>query len=468
MKKFTLLCAAVISCSTMMTFAGNRATVIIPGEHFPTSFRMDPNVKEGDYLPNTVIFKVKSKYRQNCKTNSIDNLLNLQDLLNSVGAQNLAKIYPNHREPEKKFNEVGMPLVDISLIYSFKYTADRSLEKVINNFLALGYFEFVEPWYVPKLQFVPNDPSYNSQQYFIKGNVAGSVDAQNAWNITTGNPSVVIGIVDTGTEPTHPDLAANYLGGYDVGMNDADPTWQGSNHGCAVSGDACAVTNNSTGVASPGYNCKFKAVKIADAAGTLIASYTGITWAADNGCKIINCSWGGSGGGTYGQTIIDYAAINKNCLVLVSAGNGSKEEFLWPGSYNNAYRVASTTSSDAKSGFSSYGTDVDYGSPGSQIYSTVQGTSYGAMDGTSMACPVSAGVAGLVQSQFNYTNAFQIGERMKQTCDPYTGTSTLNLFNAGKLGKGRIDAAKAVNSSIAAKSIVMNPIEILPFAWVSV
>jgi len=460
MKKITLFCAAFFAFGTLMTHAGNRATVIIPGDHFPTSFRMDPKLTAEDYLPNTIIFKVKSQYRQNCKANSIDNILRLQDLLSAVGSKDFAKIYPNHRPPEKEFNDVGMPLVDISLIYSFKYSSSQSIEKVINQFLALGYFEFVEPWYIHQLHFVPNDPSYNANQYFIKGNVAGSVDAQNAWNITTGIPSVVIGIVDTGTSPNHPDLAANYLGGYDVGMNDSDPTWQGDAHGVAVSGDACAVTNNGVGVASPGYNCKFKAIKIADASGALIAGYTGITWAADNGCKIINCSWGGSGGGTYGQTIVDYAAINKNCLLTCSAGNGGVEEFLWPSSYNNVYRVASTASSDARSGFSSYGLDVDYGSPGSGIYSTTNNTSYGSMDGTSMASPVSAGVAGLIQSQWNYANAFQIGERMKQTCDPFAGSSTIALFNAGKMGKGRIDAARAVNSSITAKSLVMNPVTI--------
>lgn len=464
MKKSMLFCAAIITCSTILTSAGNRATVIIPGEHFPTSFRMDPRVKEDDYLARTVIFKVKEKYRQNCKVNSIDNILPLQDLLNAVGAQNFAKIYPNHRPPVKEFNEVGLKLVDLSLIYSFNYTTDRDLVKVINNFLSLGYFEFVEPWYVPKVMYTPSEGSTYSNQYHLKGNVVGSIDTQGAWNTQKGSPSVVIGIVDTGTQKAHPDLAANYTGGYDVAENDADPEFpSGHPHGVYVSGDACEVTDNGVGGAGPGFNCKFKAVKIArDSDGALIAGYQGITWAADNGCKIINCSWGGSGGGSYGQTIIDYAVINKNCLVVVAAGNTGNDEFFWPSSFNNAYRVVNTTSSDTKAGGSTYGIDVDYGAPGTQIWSTAPGT-YTAVDGTSMASPVSAGVAGLIQSQFNYSNAMQIGERLKQTCDPYGGGSTSSTqvqFNAGKLGKGRIDAARAVNTSLAAKSLMMNPITI--------
>lgn len=460
-KTTTLICSAFIACSAMMSYAGNNPKVIIPGaDPARTPFVMPKNLKEGeDYMSKTVIFSVKPAYRMNCQANSINGILRIDDFLNSIGAYNLHKIYPNHQAPATEYNEWGQKMVDISLIYTFKYTGDMRIEKVLNNLLATGYMEWVDLHIIPKLQFVPNDPNYsNSGQYFCKGNVVGSIDCQNAWDITTGNASVIVGIVDTGTEPTHPDLSGNYAGGFDVAMNDSDPTWQGSNHGCAVSGDACAKTNNSVGVASPGFNCNFKAAKIADASGTLTAAYAGITWAADNGCKIINCSWGGSGGGSYGQTIVDYAAINKNCVIFASAGNSGLDEDLWPSSYNNVYRVAATTNTDAKASFSTYGLTTDFGSPGNGIYSTVNGTSYGSMSGTSMACPVAAGAAGLVQAKFNYSNAFQIGERLKWTPDPYA-SSAATLFNAGKLGTGRIDVAKAVGTG-GAKSVVMNPVTV--------
>lgn len=459
MKKITtLLCASLFVFSTALTFAGNKAEVIIAGQDLSKkAFVMDKGLVEGeDYISKKIILKVKPAYRQNCKVSSIDNILQIQDFLNAIGGHNLAKIYPTHQPPVMERNSLGQKMVDISLIYSFEYTADIRLEKAINNLKSLGYFEYVEPWYIPKTQFTPNDGTGYNQQYHLKGNVTGSINTQTAWDTQKGNTAVVIGIVDTGTEPTHPDLAANYLGGYDVAMKDNDATWQGNNHGCGVSGDACAVTNNGAGVASPGFNCKFKAAKIADASGALTVAYEGITWAADNGCKIINCSWGGSGGGSYGQDIINYAAINKNCVLFCSAGNGGADQQMYPSSYNNVYRVASSTNTDAKSSFSDYGFDVDFASPGSNIYSTVNGTGYGNMSGTSMASPVAAGAAGLVQSHFNYTNAFQIGERLKQTCDPMSGSSE---YTAGKLGKGRIDVGNAV-SSVATKSVVANPINI--------
>ena len=457
-KLFTLSCTALFACSTALTFAGNKCEVIIPGQDkSKIPFVMAKGLVDGeDYLSKTIIFRVKPQYRQNCKVNSVDNILVISDFLNTLGAQNLAKIYPKHEKPAEEYNSLGQKLIDLSLIYSFKYTADMKLEKVINQLKSLGYFEYAEPWYVPKIDVCVPSEAVGSQ-YFLNGNVAGSINVRNtAWCLTNGNPAVWVGIVDTGTEPNHPDLAANYAGGYDCGMNDNDPTWQGDAHGVAVSGDACAVTNNGIGVASPGFNCKFLGVKGADASGALVAVYAGITWAADNGAKIINCSWGG--GGSYGQSIIDYAVINKNCLIVASAGNGGADQQLYPSSYNNVYRVASSTSTDTKSGFSDYGNDVDYAAPGSSIYSTYSGGGYSSLSGTSMASPVSAGAAALIQSYFNYTGAgsnFQIGEKMKQTCDPMPSSSQ---YNAGKLGKGRIDVNNAL--TVAAKSLMMNPITV--------
>lgn len=450
-----------------ISVAGNNPEVINPQQNpSQKTFRMDSRLKAGkDYLPKTLIFKVKNQYRQNCRLNSVNDLPRLEPLMKTIGVKKIGKIYPDSRPPAERTNGLSGEMVDLSLIYSLEYTADLTVESIINKMRAMGYFEYVEPKYIPKLQYVPNDPLYtNAGQYFCKGNIVGSINCEQAWDITKGDPNVVIGIVDSGTDPNHLDLKANYAGGYDVAMNDADPTWEAIDHGVAVSGDAAAVTDNGIGVAGPGFNCKFKAIKISDKNGVLIAAFEGIRWAADNGCKIINCSWGGSSHSQYEQDIINYAAINKNCLIVSSAGNSGKMESLYPNSYNNVYSVGASNSKDEVAAFSTYGYAVDFLAPGEGIYSTsgTDSSGYASNDGTSMASPVAAGAAALIQSKFNYTNPMQIGERLRQTCDPLAITGVNNtdsLYKNGYLGKGRINVYRALTEQNL-KSLVISPIAI--------
>ena len=168
----------------------------------------------------------------------------------------------------------------------------------------------------------------------------------------------MIGIIDTGTDPDHPDLAANLkhnyadpingldddgdgyvdnFNGWDLGESDNDATVNANTHGSHVSGCAAAVTDNGVGVASPGFNCKFLPVKISNAGGTLTMGYEGIVYAADHGCNVINCSWGGGGGGALGQNAIDYATINKDALVVCAAGNNSSNQTFYPAAYNYVF-----------------------------------------------------------------------------------------------------------------------------------
>ncbi|HXC03754.1 MAG TPA: S8/S53 family peptidase, partial [Bacteroidia bacterium] len=359
-------------------------------------------------------------------------------------------------------------MIDLSLTYSFKYTADVPLVKLINAFLELGLFEYVEPMPLPKIVKTTNDPyATPSQQYNIyKINAAGS--GITGWDLSRGDSSVVIGITDTGTEPTHPDLRGNikrnladpidgidndgdgyvdnYMG-WDLGMNDNDPTWQGDAHGVHVSGITSAIDSNGIGVAGVGFLCKFLPVKIADATGALTMSYQGITYAADHGVKIINCSWGGSFGGSYGQSVIDYALINKDVLVVAACGNNNLDQDFYPSSFNGVLSVAATTSTDARASFSNYNYNVSVSAPGNGIYSTysISGGSYTNLSGTSMASPCAAGVCAIIRSQYPSYNAYQTAARIKQTAFNNYGIGGNSAY-AGKLGTGRVDMKAALSA----------------------
>ncbi|MBL7893015.1 MAG: S8 family peptidase, partial [Bacteroidia bacterium] len=407
------------------------------------------------------------QYRSLCSIEDI-NYAPLKALMQQMGVQSFGKIYPNDEPPIRPYNGRGEKLVDLSLIYEYTYTGNLSVQEALDKIASLGAFEYVAPHVIPKLSYVVNDPSVSSSQYHI-----ATIMAPQAWDISKGDTSVVIGITDTGTEPNHPDLknniAHNYadkidgidndgdgykdnFSGWDVGMNDNDPTWQGDAHGVHCSGIAAASTDNALGVAGVGFKCKFMPVKIANASGSLIASYTGIKYAADHGCKVISCSWGGPSSGQYGEDIVNYATFNKNALVVAAAGNSGDETLEYPGYYPNVLGVASTDAADKKSGFSSYNYRVRICAPGSSIYSTYTGSSYATLSGTSMSTPCVAGAAAVVRSYFPGYSASQTAARLCATADDIYALNSSTLKN--KLGSGRVNLYRALNDP-AMPSVLM-------------
>lgn len=463
--------------STVAAFAAMSLFIVTTAQnnvksHIP-SYQLPSSAKDGeDYLSKTVILKVKPEHRSICSVNDVNNS-RLKAVMGQLGVKSFGKIYPNEQVPLRPYNANGQKMVDITLIYEYVYTANIALQTALDKITNLGLFEYVEPHIVPKLCYTVNDPSVGSQYHIAK------IMCPQAWDISKGDTNVVIGIVDTGTEPTHPDLIKNIkhnyadkvdgidndgdgytdnFSGWDVGMLDNDPTWQGSNHGVHCSGDADASTDNSTGVAGPGFKCKFLPVKIADATGKLVASYTGMQYAAAHGCKVISNSWGSIYWSQYGQDIVNNATVNYDALVVAAAGNngdGTKasgdETLNYPGSYQNVLGVAATTSADKKAGFSNYNYLVKISAPGNSIYSTVSGGAYGSMSGTSMATPVTAGCAAIVRSYFPNYSALQTSARLCVTAD---NINSLNATIAGKLGSGRVNLYRALNDP-AAPSVLM-------------
>lgn len=434
------------------------------------TFRLNPSLQSDDYLSNHVILQVKNSYRNICGVTEI-NHTKFAQLIQQFGVTNLKKKFPRHTPPATEFNERGQRYADLSLIYEFTFASGNNLEKVINACLSTGIFEWAEPHYMPKIGLTTNDPqATNAAQYNIfKIKAAGT--GTTGWNISTGDTNVVIGITDTGWDPAHSDLNDNVkrnyadpvngidddndgfidnFQGWDVGNDDNNATYGTCSscwHGVHVAGTAAAETNNSTGVAGVGYNCKFLPIKIADNSGALVAAYDGITYAADHGCQVINCSWGGAGGGNFGQTVVTYATINKNSLVIASAGNDGAEVTNYPAAYDYVISVANTNSSDAKSSSSTYALSVDVSAPGQNILSTTPNNTYQNSTGTSMSAPCVAGAAGVVKSFYPSYSAQQVGARLKQTADNiYTVTGNNAFLN--KLGTGRINLYRALTDPV--------------------
>lgn len=451
-KRLLAVAAGMLALPFMLLAGGNTRSA--------AAYQLPAGITAQDYIANTLVLRVLPEYRNLCTENDIQS--EAFDRATAVlGAVKIEKMFPRHQPPATEKNERGEVLVDLSLIYELRYSANAPVEKVINSLLSTGLFMYAEPKFLPTPQYNPNDPGTGLQYHLSK------INAYNAWDIHKGDTSTVIGITDTGGDMDHPDLEPNmkrnwadpvdgidndgdgytdnFLG-WDLGENDNNPAVNVNPHGSHVSGCAASVTDNGTGVAGPGFNCKFIPIKISDANGSLTKAYEGIVYAADMGCQIINCSWGGGGAGSFGQNIIDYATINKNSLVLAGAGNNGVNSPFFPAAYDKVVAVASTGLNDVKSTFSNFGTFIDVCAPGSNIYAAQYDDTYQSQSGTSMASPVAAGCAAMIKSYYPSYTAQQVGELLRVSCDNIYQMSGNALYQ-NLLGKGRVDMYNALTYS---------------------
>jgi len=295
---------------------------------------------------------------------------------------------------------------------------DRRLEYIEPNFIKLNV-----------LQAPPNDPLLPSQwsinnNGYLGGTVDADMDIDDAWAIATGT-GIKVAIIDEGVDLTHPDLQANLLAGYDAtGGTTNGGSENNDAHGTACAGIVGAVANNGIGIAGVAYNSKILPIRIAkgvpgQAWTTEIWLANGINWAWQNGADVLSNSWGG---GSVSATIngaINNAVTNgrggKGCVVIFAAGNNNSSVSN-PATNSQVIAVAATSQCDQRKSptscdgenywGSNYGTNLDVSAPGVKIQTTDISGSAGyelgnyasAFNGTSSACPNTAGVMALILS----------------------------------------------------------------------
>ncbi len=264
---------------------------------------------------------------------------------------------------------------------------------------------------------VPNDPKVGNQWAFNNtgqtvGTADADIDAYEAWNGgsttdwkagTTGSDAVSIAVLDTGIFRDHEDLSGKVAKSINFTSSSTDGDVKG--HGTHVAGSVGALTDNGLGGASTCPGCVLYNVKVLGDDGSGYQSWiaNGVTWSADNGAKAINMSLGGSSDSSTLKDAVDYA-WGKGVVVAAAAGNSGSSSPFYPAAYPNAIAVGATDSKDQKASYSNYGSWVDVAAPGSNILSTVIDNpsttdvveKYQLWNGTSMATPHVAGVAGLV------------------------------------------------------------------------
>lgn len=406
-----------------------------------------------DYQDGKIWFKVTNETRL---TLSLDENPDILPVNTVPGLSTLAKKYGITNLSKPFF--VAKESTILQRTFMIEFDDYLKIEQFIKELEGMNGVEYAEKVPLYKHCLTTNDPYYTNQWHLTK------INAQGAWNYFSTGSTVVVAVVDDAVKRNHPDLAPNLwvnpgeipgngidddgngyiddVNGYDIGSGDNNPNPPTSSysHGTHVAGIVSAASNNGIGVSSIGFSCKIMCVKATNQPTTISSGYQGVTYAAANGAHVINMSWGGPGGGTTGQNVINYA-ISKGSIPVAATGNDNVQTLFYPAAYTGVVSVSATNSADKKASFSNYGTWVKISAPGDNILSTTIDDSYGYMSGTSMASPLVAGLLGLMKSLNPTMPNSAIVNCLYSTAQ---NINSLNPSYNGKLGAGRIDAAAAM------------------------
>jgi subtilisin family serine protease len=290
----------------------------------------------------------------------------------------------------------------------------------------------------------PSDPSFPTQWGIAKAHV------NDAWYTTSGSPSVIVAVVDTGVQAM-PDLAGRLLPGYDFVNKDSNAT-DDNGHGTMAAGVIAATANNKIGIAGICGYCKILPVKVLDAKGG--GSYAdigaGIRYAADHHADVISLSLGGNENTAELRADVAYA-VAKGSLLVAAAGNAGKSVQHFPAAIPTVLAVGGSTADDKRYSWSNYGSSwVDIAAPGCNPAQARNGT-VGQYCGTSSAAPFVSGVAALLASTYPKPAASVIRTALMTSADPIAG----NWVNAAS---GRINAAAALKALPSTSTDHTNPV----------
>lgn len=410
--------------------------------------------QENDFSKNELVLEFKTTSIKNksklFKTNKRFNKIN-----DSLELQN--------------FKLIGNKKIRSTFILKFKNEID--IKSVIEIYKKTNLFNYVEPNYIGNghgfLQTIPNDQFYLNRQWSHSNNgtfslspstINADIGTDLAWDITQGDPNLIVAVLDTGLKLDHPEFSGRIISGYDFVNSDSDPT-DDHGHGTNVAGIALAKGNNSIGYAGVNWNSKIMICKVLDNTNSGLYSWwaDAIYFAVDNGAKVINLSAGGNGSSTLLLNAINYAFSN-NVSVVVSTGN-QNSVIQYPAKYTNAIAVGSTNSNDIRSSpffwsatsGSNYGAELDFVAPGNYIYGLnhLSNTDYSYYwGGTSQAAPHLAGLISLLLSVNPSLSVSQIRLILQQSSADQVGDSFDTVGWDQYYGFGRINAFTAISNTL--------------------
>jgi len=435
------------------------------------------NSTDAPYVPGEVIIKYKN-------TDSISAMSVASPKLVSLGAE----VTDDFSAEGLK----GMQMIDVDTTIS--------VEKAIEELNKSSYVAYAEPNYIIQLSLpddpelpgnesvgtesvsgAPNDPRFSEQWALsntgqTSGTSGADIGALSAWSVSTGSDSIVVAVIDTGVDYTHPDMAANIwtnpgeiagngidddgngyiddVHGWDFINNDNDPM-DDNGHGTHCAGVIGAVGNNGIGISGVNQKVKIMPLKFlsADGSGNVAASLNAITYARKMGANVISCSWGGT---AKSQALEDAISATDRVFACAAGNSGVNTDIIpqYPSCLPEA-QIISVAASNAKDGipsYSNYGpTSVDVAAPGDGIlstYPTSLGSQYMSMKGTSMATPHVAGLAALLLSINSSLSPSELKSLILNNAD------TLSAWSGKTVTGGRIDAGTSLAALTKSSSSV--------------
>lgn len=367
-----------------------------------------------------------------------------------------------------------------------KYKEDVNIEKA-------------EPNYIVHTTAIPNDTYADPEQDGTWSTGAWSqsyedlwglkkIEVDKAWDIITGSEEVVVAVIDTGVDYNHPDLQQNMwtnsgevpnngidddgngfvddVRGWDFTNNDNNPM-DDHGHGTHVAGIIGAVGNNAAGIVGVNWRVKVMVLKFLnnELSGTLNNAVGAMIYAAHNGAKVLNNSWGFPGTSQSIHDAVDYSYDVEGAIVVAAAGNSNTDASgITPANEPKVVTVSAFDHNDVKADFSNFGTPIDIAAPGGDSFDFssnqqflnilslkassvamfgsdyIVGADYYRYRGTSMAAPYVSGAATLLWAfgapsnsvivQALYSGADDVGDPGR---DQFSGSGRLNVYKALKL-----------------------------------
>jgi thermitase len=301
-----------------------------------------------------------------------------------------------------------------------------------------------------KFDTTPNDYWWPNEWSLVR------VGAPKAWDLSRGSSSVTIAVLDTGVDPSQPDLQGAFVPGWNTLANTSTTT-DTDGHGTLAAGVALARSNNGIGVASYCWSCSLMPVKVIDSGGVGSTSSVanGITWATDHGARVISMSLGFSSSSSTLQSAVQYAH-NHGVVIVAAAGNYGTTSPVYPAAYAEVLGVAGSDGNDQLYSWSSYGSWVKLAAPGCN-FTTGTAAWYGTFCGTSSAAPALAGIAALAVSYAPLASNTQLEQALESKAVKISGVqygradayATLLALGGGSAGGGSTGTAPSSTATPA-------------------